>query len=95
MKKQLFCMLALACLMCCFLWACETKEEITADQAFSIVLEDFGDDAENVGDPHIHTGTYKNESCYNIYVTIDGESWVYVISTYGEILGKAPSTHSH
>lgn len=95
MKKRLICLLVLVCLMGSMLCACETKEEITAQQAISIMLEDLGDDAKNMSNPHVHTGTYENKSCYNIYVTINGESWAYIISTEGEILSKGPGGHSH
>ncbi len=95
MNKRLFSIFVLVCLVCGLMCACETETEITTEQAVSIMLEDLGDDAENIGDPHIHTGTYENKNCYNIYITIDGESWVYVISTDGEILAKELGSHSH
>lgn len=95
MKKRLFCLIVLACLMCSILCACEPKEEITAEQAISVVLEDLGEDAQYAGNPHVHMGTYKNEECYNIYITVNNESWVYIISTDGEILAKGPGSHSH
>lgn len=95
MKKSLICFLVLVCLMCGMLCACETKEEITAEEALTILLEDLGDEATNVSNPHIHTGTYKNQECYNIYITKSGESWVYVISMDGKILTKGPGGHSH
>lgn len=95
MKMRLVGILILVCLVCGLMLACESKEEITAEQAVSIMLEDLGDDAGSITTPHVHTGTYENKNCYNIYTTINGESWVYVISTHGELLLKEPSSHSH
>ncbi len=95
MKKRFFVVLALLCLICCVMCACESKKEISADQAVSVVLENLGDDAKNVDQPHVHAGTYKNETCYSVYVTINEESWVYIVSTDGKILSKGLSNHSH
>lgn len=95
MKKRLFCILILVCLVCSLVCACETKKEITGDQALAIVLEELGDDYTSVSAPHIHTGTYEDQNCYNIYITVKGESWVYMVSVYGEILYKGPGGHSH
>ncbi len=95
MKKRLFSVLVLVCLVCSFMCACTPKEEITDAQAVSIVLEHLGEDAKDIATPHVHKGTHKNENCYNVYVTIDGESWVYIISMDGEILARGPGAHSH
>ena len=95
MKKRLFSILALVCLVCSLLCACEKKEEITGDQAAAIVLEALGENAKNVGTPHVHPGTHNNKDCYNVYVTVDGESWVYIVSYDGEILAMGPGSHSH
>ena len=95
MKKRLIRMLALVCLVCIFMCACDSKEEITADQAVSIMMEDLGAEAGSVGEPHIHTGTFDNKDVYNIYISVSGESWVYIISADGEIIAKAPAEHSH
>ena len=95
MKKRLFSILTLVCLVCSLLCACEKKEEITESQAASIVLEQLGVSAEDVGTPHVHKGTHNNEDCYNVYVTVDGESLVYIVSVYGEVLAMGPGGHSH
>ena len=68
---------------------------ITSDEAYKIVLKDLGLTADQVGSPHIHEGTYKNKPCYNIYVTVNGKSLTYVVSTKGEILYKGEGGHSH
>lgn len=95
MKKRLICALVLVCLMCGMLCACGAKTKITAEQAISVALEALGDDAANASSPHVHTGTYKNKECYNVYITVNEESWVYMISMTGEVLAKGPSGHSH
>ena len=68
---------------------------ITSDEALEIVLEDLGITEAEVGTPHIHEGTFENKPCYNIYVTVNGESLSYVVSTTGEILNKGKGEHSH
>ena len=70
-------------------------EAITSDEAVAIVLEDLGLTSQEAGSPHIHEGTYEGQSCYNIYVTANGESLTYVVSTTGEILHKGEGEHSH
>ena len=82
------------CILGIILIAQEDKE-ITQNEAYEIVLKDLGLKSEQVGSPHIHEGTYKNKSCYNIYVTVDGKSLTYVVSTDGEILYKGEGGHSH
>ena len=82
------------CILGIILLAQEDKE-ITQNEAYEIVLKDLGLKSEQVGSPHIHEGTYKNQSCYNIYVTVDGKSLTYVVSTKGEILYKGEGGHSH
>lgn len=95
MKKRLSSLLVLVCLVCVTLCGCAANKEITANQAVVMMLSDLGKDAGSIGEPHVHTGTYEDQDCYNIYVTLDGEAWVYVISTDGEILTKGPGSHSH
>ena len=95
MKRRLLAILLLACMLSSMMTACGKKEEITAEEAYSIVLEDLKVSADDIPEPHIHTGTYENRACYNIYITISGESFLYVVSTYGDILSKGPATHSH
>ncbi len=95
MKKRLFGILILVCLIGSILCACGAKKEITSEEAVAVMLEDLGGNAQNISGIHTHTGTYENEKCYNIYVTRDNEQWVYVISAYGKILYKGPGGHSH
>lgn len=95
MRKRLLCLFLAVCMMCSILCACSGKK-ITAEEAVAIVMEDLGEGANVSGSPHVHTGTFENKDCYNIYLTVDNESWLYVITTGGEILAKGPSGgHSH
>lgn len=94
MIKRLIAVLALVCILCGVLCACESKE-ITAEEAVAVVLEDLDADIKNAGAPHVHTGTYQNETCYNIYITVNGHPLVYRVSIYGVILYKGVSEHSH
>ena len=88
--------LVLLCLACGIFSACDTRRNITAEQAIVIMLEDLGDDVKYAADPHVHADTYQDQDCYNVYFSLKGESWVYVISIYGDILDKGPSGgHSH
>lgn len=95
--KSVILILALVCVICLVAVAFITcnKQTITSQEAFDIVLNDLGITAEQTGSPHIHEGTYENQPCYNIYVTANGKSLTYVVSTTGEILHKGEGTHSH
>ena len=96
MLKKSIAILAITCIVLFTLCSCEPETKITDTEAFSIMIEDLGNNAEGVSSPHIHEGVYEGKNCYNIYITINGESWVYIISTQGEILYKGVSGwHSH
>lgn len=73
------------------------KGRISEKEAYQVVLDDLGEAAAaKAEDPHIHTASYDNQPCYNIYVTVDGVSWNYVISKTGEIIFKTiGSEHAH
>ena len=71
------------------------KETITSEEALEVVLNDLGITESQAGSPHIHEGTYENQSCYNIYITVNGKSLTYVVSTEGKILHKGEGGHSH
>ena len=68
---------------------------ISSDEALDIVIEDLGVASADSVSPHVHEGTYENQPCYNVYVTVDGKSLTYVVSTTGEILHKGEGGHSH
>ncbi len=91
--KKWIAFLLLACIACSLLAGCGAK--ITAEEAYQIVLNDLGDLAEQAENPHIHTATYQNKPCFNIFVTVNGMSLNYVISETGSILHKGPGEHSH
>lgn len=90
-------LLALACIISIIVAVCidKPKEEITSEKALEIVLDDLGLTSDQVGEPHIHEGTYENQDCYNIYIEANGKSLSYVVSTTGEILHKGEGGHSH
>jgi hypothetical protein len=90
----IFVLVCVVCLVGVLVLTCG-KETITSDQAYEIVLKDLGLTSQDVASPHIHEGTYENQSCYNIYVTVNGKSLTYVVSTKGEILHKGEGGHSH
>ena len=89
--------IVLACVLCLVAVIVLTCNNgvITSDKAFEVVLNDLGITESQAGSPHIHEGTYENKPCYNVYVTVDGKSLSYVISTKGEILHKGEGSHSH
>ena len=89
--------IALVCVICLVAVIVLTCNNgvITSDEAFEVVLNDLGITEQDVGTPHIHEGTYENQPCYNVYVTVNGESLSYVVSTTGEILHKGEGEHSH
>ena len=95
MKRRLLSVLLLVCMLSSILIACGKNEKITSEEAYSIVLEDLKLNASDIPEPHIHTGTYESIECYNIYITLSGESFLYVVSVYGDILSKGPANHSH
>ena len=82
------------CLVGVLLLTCG-KESITSDEAVQIVLDDLGLTSDQVETPHVHEGTYENQSCYNVYITANGKSLTYVVSKSGEILHKGEGSHSH
>ncbi len=92
MKKWIAAVLLMATL-CGLLAGCKAK--ITGEQAYQVVLEDLGTMAEYAANPHIHTGTYENKPCFDIYVTVNGLSLQYIVSQTGKILHKGPGEHSH
>lgn len=92
--KKWIALLLMACLLCGMLSACGKK--ITSEEAYQIVLEDLGETlAATAESPHIHTATYENKPCFNIFVTVNGMSMQYIISETGKILHKGPGEHSH
>ena len=95
MMKRLLALFVLVCVICAVACSCEEKETISIEDAISIALTDLGVSAEEVEAPHVHIGQYNGQSCYNVYVTVEDHSYVYSISTYGEILHSELGSHSH
>ena len=92
--KKILAIILIACMMCITLCAC-SGEKITEDKAVEIVMEDLGLLMNNVTETHVHEGTYNNQACYNVYVTVSGVSMTYVVSMSGQILHKGAGGHSH
>ena len=92
MKKWIVIAL-LACMLCGLLAGC--TEDVSAEGAYQIVLDELGDAAKYVTDYHIHEGTYEDEPCFNVFVTVNGLSFQYVVSQSGKILNIGLSEHSH
>lgn len=94
--KRCFALLLVACMLCAVLCACAPKENITPEEAVEVVMKDLDKLADKAESPHVHEGTYNNQPCYNIYVTVNGVSLTYVISMRGKILHSGPGqSHSH
>ena len=93
--KKLIAVLLLSCMLCVALCACQPTSQITEDKAVEIVMEDLGLLVNNVSETHVHEGTYNNQSCYNVYVTVGGVSMTYIVSMNGTILHKGTGGHSH
>ena len=95
MFKKTITLVLLVCLLGTLLCACGGGKEITAQEAYQIVLADLGDLASSATAPHIHEGTHGGKPCFNIYVTVNGMGMQYVISNTGKIISKGPGGHSH
>ena len=89
MLKKTVVLVLIVCLLGTLLCACGKK--ITAEEAYQIVLKDLGDLASTVQSPHIHEG----KDGYNIYLTVNGLQFAYLISYSGKIVSKGPGGHSH
>ncbi len=93
MAKKWIALLLLACVLCGVLSGC--KQKITAQEAAQIVLAELGEDVQPDQAPHVHQATYRNEPCFNVFVTVDQQSFVYIVSDTGDILLSGPSDHQH
>lgn len=93
--KKIFAVLLVLCITCVALIACQPKENITADEAIEVVMDELKNVADKVSPPHVHEGTYHGEACYNVYVTVGDASLVYVVSMSGKVLHTGSGAHSH
>ncbi len=91
--KKWIAILLLAGVLCGMLAGC--TENLSAEGAYQVVLEDLGAAAEMAANPHIHEGTYNDKPCFNIFVEVNGVSLQYIVSPSGKILHKGPGEHSH
>ena len=94
MTKKLIAYLLLFCIFACMLSGCSKK--ITAQEAANIVIESLDEGAQVSGATHVHDSNYAGKACFNVFITVDGESFLYIVSDTGEILAHGPSdAHSH
>ena len=93
MIKRIIAVVLILCLGCCVFAAC--GKVLTTDEVYQVVLDDLGVAKENAGSPHIHEGTFNGVQCYNVYVTVEGVQYQYVVSLAGTILSKGTGSHSH
>lgn len=86
MMKRIFVLALLAVLTAGMLCAC-TDHYITDQQAAEVVFADLGVTMEDASSLHIHEGTYSGKDVFNVYITVDGHSYTYVVACDGgEIL---------
>ncbi len=90
--KKTIAVLLLVCILCGTLAGCK---DLTAEGAYQVVLDDLGSAAAMAEPPHIHESTYEGQPCFNIFITVNGMSLQYIVSTNGKILHKGPGEHSH
>lgn len=93
MMKRIIAIAVVLCLICCVFVGC--KKNISAKEAFEIVLQDLGKTANSVSTPHIHEGMFDTTPCYNIYVTVGEENWYYIVTVEGEIVNEALLDEAH
>lgn len=91
--KKTIAMLLLVGILCGMLAGC--KADITAEEAYQVVLDDLGAAAALAVNPHVHESTFEGKACFNIFVTVNGMSLQYIVSQSGKILHKGPGEHSH
>lgn len=92
MAKKWIAILLLVCILGCMVSGCKNK--ITAEEAAQIVLAELGTVKPDSA-PHVHPSTYNGKSCFNVFITVDGASMVYIVSDTGDILAHGPSDHNH
>jgi len=92
MAKKCIALLLLVCILGCMVSGCKNK--ITAEEAAQIVLTELGT-VKPDGAPHVHPSNYNGKSCFNVFVTVAGNSLVYIVSDTGDILAHGPSEHQH
>lgn len=93
MKKRIIALALALCLVCAVFVGC--AKNLTANEAFQVVLDDMGISANQAGHPHIHEGMFETTPCYNIYVTVGETNWYYIVTTKGEIVNVAEMEEGH
>ncbi len=92
MKKWIALFLLMA-VVCGVLAGC--KGNVNDKEALQIALEDLAVTEDQTESAHVHTATYDNKPCFNIYITVNGVTWNYVISKTGDIIHKGIGEHAH
>ncbi len=93
MLKRILIMALLLCMVFPLLAACGS-DEITAEKAEKIVLKELGVSAEEAK-LHVHLSEFDGMPCYQVFATVNGKTWEYLLSYTGEILSVSESNHSH
>lgn len=96
MIKKFASMVLLVCLLAGILCGC-TDHYITDQQAAQVAFDHLGITMEDADSLHIHEGTYTNKDVFNVYITVDGHNYTYVIACDGgEILKVSEGAgHTH
>ena len=97
LKKSIAVFLLVAILGGMFVACDDQTKGITGDKAVEIALADLGISSNEVDSVHIHEGIHDKQVCYNVYITVDGESLTYVVNKLnGDILDiQEGAAHSH
>ena len=80
MLKKIVIAILLVSLVGALFCGCEEQKSITDQQAAFAVLEEMGITMEDTDSLHIHEGTYNGVAVFNVYITVDGHSYTYVVS---------------
>ncbi len=95
MKQRIFAILMTTVLLLGLLTACGNDGPLTPEEAQAVVMKHAGVKANEVSDIHTHITTNENgEGCYSIHITINGETFEYLIhGTTGEVLSVHEGGH--
>lgn len=67
---------------------------ITQEEAMKIVAKDLGVSVNDLGSAHIHIAS-GDVPGYNIYVTVDGHNYDYLVSADGQIISHSEVEQGH
>ena len=97
MLKKILTVVLLACLVAALFCGCDEQKSITDQEAAFAVLEEMGISMEDTDSLHIHEGAYNGKDVFNVYITVGGHSYTYVVSAAdGAILSVTEGAgHAH